>query len=73
MDPWQDQYGSGYQLTQSLMAFGRGGITGEGFSNSYQKLAIYERLIPILLPQFWARNLVCRYGIALIVRAVHCL
>ena len=38
MDPWQDQYGSGYQLTQSLMAFGRGGITGEGLGNSYQKL-----------------------------------
>lgn len=38
MDPWQDQYGSGYQLTQSLMAFGRGGITGKGLGNSYQKL-----------------------------------
>lgn len=38
MDPWHDQYGSGYQLTQSLMAFGRGGLTGEGLGNSYQKL-----------------------------------
>ncbi|WP_323113038.1 FtsW/RodA/SpoVE family cell cycle protein, partial [Serratia liquefaciens] len=24
MDPWADPFGSGYQLTQSLMAFGRG-------------------------------------------------
>lgn len=24
LDPWQDPYGSGYQLSQSLMAFGRG-------------------------------------------------
>lgn len=38
LDPWQDQYGSGYQLTQSLMAFGRGGLTGEGVGNSIHKL-----------------------------------
>lgn len=38
LDPWQDRFGSGYQLTQSLMAFGRGGLTGEGLGNSIQKL-----------------------------------
>ena len=38
LDPWQDRFGSGYQLTQSLMAFGRGGMTGEGIGNSIQKL-----------------------------------
>lgn len=38
LDPWQDRFGSGYQLTQSLMAFGRGGLTGEGIGNSVQKL-----------------------------------
>lgn len=38
IDPWQHQYGSGYQLTQSLIAFGRGGITGVGLGNSIQKL-----------------------------------
>ncbi len=38
IDPWSDQYGSGYQLTQSLIAFGRGGIWGEGLGNSVQKL-----------------------------------
>ncbi|WP_285817553.1 cell division protein FtsW [Echinimonas agarilytica] len=38
-DPWQDPFGSGYQLTQSLMAFGRGSWTGEGLGNSIQKLA----------------------------------
>lgn len=38
LDPWQDRFGSGYQLTQSLMAFGRGGMTGEGVGNSIQKL-----------------------------------
>ena len=38
-DPWADPFGSGYQLTQSLMAFGRGGLDGEGLGNSIQKLA----------------------------------
>lgn len=38
LDPWSDEFGSGYQLTQSLMAYGRGGVYGEGLGNSYQKL-----------------------------------
>lgn len=36
-DPWADQYASGYQLTQSLIAFGRGDIAGVGLGNSIQK------------------------------------
>lgn len=36
--PWQHQFGSGYQLTQSLIAFGRGGWFGVGLGNSIQKL-----------------------------------
>lgn len=38
LNPWQDPFGSGYQLTQSLMAFGRGGWSGAGLGNSIQKL-----------------------------------
>jgi len=38
LDPWDDPFGSGYQLTQSLMAFGRGSFSGEGLGNSIQKL-----------------------------------
>ncbi|WP_074371801.1 cell division protein FtsW [Vibrio spartinae] len=38
LDPWEDPFGSGYQLTQSLMAFGRGGWFGQGLGNSIQKL-----------------------------------
>ncbi len=37
-NPWADQFGSGYQLTQSLMAFGRGKLCGQGLGNSVQKL-----------------------------------
>lgn len=39
LDPWQDPFGTGYQLTQSLIAFGRGELWGLGLGNSIQKLA----------------------------------
>lgn len=38
LNPWADQFNSGYQLTQSLIAFGRGGWIGVGLGNSVQKL-----------------------------------
>lgn len=38
LDPWKDQFDSGYQLTQSLIAFGRGEWFGLGMGNSIQKL-----------------------------------
>lgn len=39
-EPWTEEnvYGSGYQLTQSLIAFGRGEFSGVGLGNSIQKL-----------------------------------
>lgn len=36
-DPFRDQFGSGYQLSQALIAFGRGDIFGAGLGNSVQK------------------------------------
>ncbi len=38
LDPWKDQFDTGYQLTQSLIAFGRGHWFGVGLGNSVQKL-----------------------------------
>jgi cell division protein FtsW len=38
MDPWQDPFGSGFQLTQALIAFGRGDWLGVGLGSSMQKL-----------------------------------
>lgn len=38
LDPWAQQFGDGYQLTQSLIAFGRGEWFGVGLGNSVQKL-----------------------------------
>ncbi|MFD2884764.1 putative lipid II flippase FtsW [Pseudomonas lini] len=36
-DPWADQFGAGYQLSQALIAFGRGEWLGVGLGNSVQK------------------------------------
>jgi cell division protein FtsW len=38
LDPWGDPFDSGFQLTQSLIAIGRGGWTGVGLGESVQKL-----------------------------------
>jgi cell division protein FtsW len=38
MDPWADPFGSGFQLTQALIAFGRGDVFGVGLGSSMQKL-----------------------------------
>ncbi len=38
MDPWAHQFDGGYQLTQALIAFGRGEWLGLGLGNSIQKL-----------------------------------
>lgn len=38
MDPWADPFDSGFQLTQALIAFGRGEWFGVGLGNSVQKL-----------------------------------
>lgn len=38
-NPWDDEQGDGYQLKQSLIAFGRGEWTGTGLGHSVQKLS----------------------------------
>lgn len=38
LNPWANAYNSGYQLTQALIAFGRGGLFGVGLGKSIQKL-----------------------------------
>jgi len=38
VDPWADPLGSGYQLVQSMLAFGAGGLQGAGLGQGVQKL-----------------------------------
>ena len=38
-NPWADPLGSGYQLSNALMAFGRGEWTGVGLGHSIQKMS----------------------------------
>jgi cell division protein FtsW len=38
MDPWSDAFGSGYQLSHALIAFGRGEWLGVGLGASVEKL-----------------------------------
>jgi cell division protein FtsW len=39
LDPWKDPQGSGFQLVQSFIALGSGGLTGIGLGESKQKLS----------------------------------
>lgn len=39
IDPWKDPQGSGFQLVQSFIALGSGGLTGLGLGESKQKLS----------------------------------
>jgi cell division protein FtsW len=38
LNPWNDQYGSGFQMIQSLVAFNEGGWFGKGLGQGQQKL-----------------------------------
>ena len=38
LDPWSDPRGSGFQIIQSWLAFGNGGVFGQGIGASRQKL-----------------------------------
>ena len=38
LDPWKDRAGSGFQIIQSFLALGSGGLLGVGLGQSKQKL-----------------------------------
>lgn len=76
LDPWANQFNSGYQLTQSLIAFGRGGAWGVGLGNSVQKLfylpeAHTDFLFAVLAEEFGMMGelVVCALFAVLVMRA----
>ncbi|MFT3928675.1 MAG: putative lipid II flippase FtsW [Spongiibacteraceae bacterium] len=55
-DPWAKQFDSGYQLVQSLIAFGRGEVTGVGLGNSVQKLSYLPEAHTDFVFAIWAEE-----------------
>lgn len=55
-DPWADPYGSGFQLIQSLIAFGRGEWLGVGLGNSVQKLFYLPEAHTDFVFSIWAEE-----------------
>src|SRR6185437_5632320 len=78
MDPWAHAYSSGFQLTQSLIAIGRGKWLGVGLGNSVQKLfylpeAHTDFLVAVLAEELGLLGVLLTLGlfVALIWRAFH--
>ncbi len=76
MNPWASPYGAGFQLTQSLIAIGRGSWFGVGLGNSVQKLfylpeAHTDFLFAVLAEELGLAGVIATVGlfVALIWRA----
>lgn len=57
INPWQHQFDSGYQLTQSLIAFGRGHWFGVGLGHGVQKLFYLPEAHTDFVFAVWAEEL----------------
>ena len=55
-DPWADPFGSGFQLVQSLIAFGQGEWFGVGLGNSVQKLFYLPEAHTDFVFSIWAEE-----------------
>jgi cell division protein FtsW len=55
-DPWADPFDTGFQLTQSLIAFGRGEWLGVGLGNSVQKLFYLPEAHTDFVFSIWAEE-----------------
>ncbi len=55
-DPWSDPFGSGFQLIQSLIAYGRGEWWGVGLGNSIQKLFYLPEAHTDFVFSIWAEE-----------------
>jgi cell division protein FtsW len=55
-DPWSDPHGAGFQVIQSLIAFGRGEWFGVGLGNSVQKLLYLPEAHTDFVFSVWAEE-----------------
>lgn len=55
-DPWADPFDSGFQLIQSLIAYGRGELWGVGLGNSVQKLFYLPEAHTDFVFSIWAEE-----------------
>lgn len=66
-DPWSDPFGSGFQLIQSLIAYGRGEWFGVGLGNSVQKLFYLPEAHTDFVFSIWAEETGLVGGVAVIL------
>jgi cell division protein FtsW len=66
-DPWSDPFGSGFQLIQSLIAYGRGEWLGVGLGNSVQKLFYLPEAHTDFVFSIWAEETGLVGAVAVIV------
>lgn len=76
-NPWDDELGADYQLKQSLIAFGRGEITGTGLGHSVQKLSYLPEahtdfLLAIIGEELGFIGIACLFTL-LIIMVVSCM
>ena len=72
LDPWADPFNSGFQLTQSLIAIGRGDWTGVGLGSSVQKLfylpeAHTDFVFAVLAEEFGFAGVLITVGLFLVL------
>jgi cell division protein FtsW len=72
IDPWADPFGSGFQLTQSLIAIGRGEWMGVGLGSGIQKLfylpeAHTDFVFAVMAEELGLVGVVCTLGLYLLL------
>ncbi|MBJ7553274.1 putative lipid II flippase FtsW [Marinomonas spartinae] len=67
IDPWADPYNEGYQLSQALIAYGRGEWFGLGLGNSVQKLSYLPEAHTDFVFSIWVEETGLIGGIVLIL------
>lgn len=77
VNPWDDELGADYQLKQSLIAFGRGEVTGAGLGHSVQKLSYLPEahtdfLLAVIGEELGFIGITCLFAI-LMIMVVSCM